>query len=160
MSKLVYQSSKTYTHAQGLSCCFRQHKADSHCRFLHGYALSVRVVFEGVVNDPSESGLDHRNWVVDVGALKKLKQFLEEQFDHKTIIASSDPYIEDFKFLASREIIDLKIEPVVGCEAFCDRIYAFIDEYIIPEYRGRVVLREVEVREHDGNGAKMVLVDD
>ena len=43
-----YVSTKTYGHEVGLSCAFRQHKADSHCAKLHGYALSVKVEFEAM----------------------------------------------------------------------------------------------------------------
>jgi 6-pyruvoyltetrahydropterin/6-carboxytetrahydropterin synthase len=45
---------------------FRQWKAeDTHCKFLHGYAVSFRVWFEGE--------LDHRNWVWDFGGMKRSK---------------------------------------------------------------------------------------
>jgi 6-pyruvoyltetrahydropterin/6-carboxytetrahydropterin synthase len=36
---------KTYGHELGLSACFRQHRAKSHCRFLHGYPLSFTFTF-------------------------------------------------------------------------------------------------------------------
>ncbi len=50
----------------GYSTVFRQWKAeDTHCRFLHGYAISFRVWFEGE--------LDHRNWVWDFGGMKRSK---------------------------------------------------------------------------------------
>ena len=42
----VWRSTKTYGHEEGLSCCFRQWRAThSHCRLLHGYALSFRLTF-------------------------------------------------------------------------------------------------------------------
>ena len=41
-----WQVTKTYGHDLGLSCCFRQWGASSHCRFLHGYALSFSFTFE------------------------------------------------------------------------------------------------------------------
>ena len=74
----MYQSGKTYGHEVGFSCAFRQHKAQSHCKFLHGYALSFKFIFEA-------DELDARNWVVDFGSLKSLKGWLENTFDHKTI---------------------------------------------------------------------------
>lgn len=46
-NELVYRSTKTYGHNAGLSCAFRQWKANSHCKYLHGYALSFKFVFEG-----------------------------------------------------------------------------------------------------------------
>ena len=60
---------KTYTSTKlfdGYSTCFRQWKAKgTHCQFLHGYAVSFRVWFEG--------DLDHRNWVFDFGGMKRAK---------------------------------------------------------------------------------------
>lgn len=32
----LYQSTKTYGHDRGFSCAFRQWRADSHCRLIHG----------------------------------------------------------------------------------------------------------------------------
>jgi 6-pyruvoyltetrahydropterin/6-carboxytetrahydropterin synthase len=80
----MHYSTKTYGAEVGLSSCFRQHKAQSHCRLLHGYAMSFSFKFGALV-------LDERNWVVDFGGLKGLKAILEETFDHKTIIAEDDP---------------------------------------------------------------------
>ena len=34
-----FLSSKKYGHDRGLSTAFRQWRADSHCRFMHGYSL-------------------------------------------------------------------------------------------------------------------------
>ena len=43
---MTYKSTKTHGHAIGLSAAFRQWRADSHCKYLHGYALAVKFVFE------------------------------------------------------------------------------------------------------------------
>ena len=56
----VFRSTKTYGHEMGFSCAFRQHRADSHCRLVHGYALAFHFEFEA-------TELDVRNWVVDFG---------------------------------------------------------------------------------------------
>lgn len=154
MSRLVFQSTKTYTHAQGLSCCFRQWRAThSHCSRLHGYAIQVKMVFEALE-------LDERNWVVDFGGLKEVKQFLTDNFDHKTLVARDDPQLSMFRELEIANVIDLNIVPNVGCEAFAEMIYAFVNDEIIPRYSERVLLRSVEVREHESNSALIVLQDD
>ena len=79
----MYKSTKTFGHEIGLSACFRQWRADSHCRFLHGYALAIKFVF-------AANELDVRNWVVDFGSLKSLKSQLEDTFDHKLLVAEND----------------------------------------------------------------------
>ena len=81
---MTYYSTKTYGHNIGLSAVFRQPHADhSHCRFLHGYSLAFKFTF-------GCSSLDHRNWAVDFGGLKPLKNWLEDTFDHKTVIDIND----------------------------------------------------------------------
>ena len=35
----MYRSTKTYGNERGLSCAFRQWRADSHCNLIHGYSL-------------------------------------------------------------------------------------------------------------------------
>ena len=77
---MVFESEKTYTHSQGLSCAFRQWRADSHCKYIHGYALQVKITFRSAT-------LDDRNWVQDFGGLTQLKTWLTEWFDHKMIVA-------------------------------------------------------------------------
>ena len=52
----MYNSTKTYGHDVGLSCSFRQWRAQSHCSKVHGYALSVKFTF-------AAEKLDERNWV-------------------------------------------------------------------------------------------------
>ena len=53
-----FLSSKKYGHERGLSAAFRQWRAVSHCRFMHGYSLEFEFVF-------GTHQLDENNWVVD-----------------------------------------------------------------------------------------------
>lgn len=155
---LFYASTKTYTHSIGLSACFRQWRAHSHCRFLHGYALEVKFTF--VAND-----LDQTNWVVDFGSLKSLKGWLEDTFDHKLLVAEDDPCREfiwsmtgtrgtNLGTVAEHKIADVRVVPATGCEAFARMIYEYAEQWLIDNgYSPRVTLWEVEVREHAGNSA-------
>jgi 6-pyruvoyltetrahydropterin/6-carboxytetrahydropterin synthase len=142
----MFISTKTYSHNVGLSCCFRQWRAkDSHCRFLHGYALSVKLKFKGE--------LDHRNWVYNFGDLKEVKKWLEDLLDHKTVIAEDDPELETFKQLDKQGLIQLRVIPSVGCEKFSEYIFDYIANYVKERTNDRVKLFEVEVKEHDSNSA-------
>lgn len=148
---LRYQSSKTYNHSVGLSCCFRQWRADhSHCSKLHGYALKVELVWEG--------DLDNRNWVMDFGGLKQVKKFLEDTFDHKTVVAEDDPNLDDFKYMARQGNLDLTIVPAVGCEKFAELIFRTVDDMFTrsPSQPNWPLLQSVQVWEHEGNSAKVV----
>lgn len=143
----MYRSTKTYGHEVGLSCAFRQWRAQSHCSKIHGYALSVKVVFK------SEQ-LDFRNWVVDFGSLKSFKTFLEDTFDHKLIVAEDDPDIEKIRELGLLSIADLVIVENTGCEAFSHIIYEYAEMWLVDNgYSPRVSIESVEVREHGANSA-------
>lgn len=143
----MYEVTKTYGHEMGLSCCFRQWRAESHCRFMHGYALSVVMTFEA-------DTLDARNWVMDFGGLKSVKQFLIDTFDHKTLVAKDDPHLVAFDHLRMRGLIDLVFVDDTGCEAFAKLIFDQINLQIaVGALKTDARLVKVEVKEHAGNAA-------
>ena len=147
-----FKSTKLF---DGYSACFRQWKAEgTHCRFLHGYAVSFRVWFEG--------RLDERNWVFDFGGMKRAKNsidgmspkdFFTYLLDHTTIIAEDDPYLEHFKKMDEDGIIQLRILPSVGCERFAEYLYHKINDFLKRETDFRVKAVKVEVYEHERNSA-------
>lgn len=147
-----YQSTKLF---DGYSACFRQWKAEgTHCRFLHGYAVSFRVWFEGE--------LDERNWVWDFGGMKRAKgniegltpkAFFDYLLDHTTIVAEDDPYLPLFKQMDNEGIIQLRILPSVGCERFAEYLYGKINTFLSQETNSRVRATKVEVYEHERNSA-------
>ena len=143
----MYKSSKTYGHEVGLSSCFRQHRADSHCRFLHGYALSVHFEFEA-------DELDHNNWVIDFGGLKSMKEWLADNFDHRLILASDDPHMEELSCLEDFGLAQIIVLDNVGCEAFAERIGHYAERWLEEnDHAPRVRLSGVTVREHGANSA-------
>lgn len=141
------RSTKTFTPEVGLSCAFRQWRAHSHCRFLHGYALGIKLEF-------CATELDHCGWVVDFGGLKGFKQVLETIFDHKTLVAKDDPQLGQFQEMARLGIIDLQVVPATGCEAFARLIYDLAEGWLHDAgFSPRVWLASVEVSEHGANSA-------
>ena len=143
----IYKSTKQYGHEMGLSCCFRQWKASSHCRYLHGYALAVRFIFEA-------EELDERNWVVDFGSLKTMKAWLESVFDHTLIVAQDDPKRHILLALAEHDIAKVVFVERVGCETFAKLIFDYTESWLtINGYTPRCTLRSVEVKEHGSNSA-------
>lgn len=148
---MTFRSTKTYGHDIGLSACFRQWKATSHCSALHGYALAVHLEFEA-------DALDDRNWVLDFGALKPVKAWLAETFDHKTLVAANDPHIAEFERLHAAGIIDMVVVAATGCEAFARMIADYVQVWLVGAgHAPRVRLAEVHVREHGANSAKVIL---
>lgn len=149
---MKFQSTKLF---DGYSACFRQWKAEgTHCRFLHGYAVSFRVWFEGE--------LDERNWVWDFGGMKRAKgniegmspkAFFEYLLDHTTIVAEDDPYLPLFTQMHNEGIIQLRILPATGCERFAEYLHLKINTFLSEETDGRVRATKVEVYEHERNSA-------
>lgn len=148
-----YGSSKTYCHSIGLSCCFRQWRAESHCRFLHGYAIQVRLDF-------ATRELDVRNWAVDFGSLKSFKGWLEDLLDHKTLVASDDPELGTFQELAQKGLIQLREVPSTGCEALARMIWEYGEQWLQDNGYNHIVLTKVTINEHDANGASYGLIGD
>ena len=147
-----FQSTKLF---DGYSCVFRQWRADgTHCRFLHGYGVSFRIWFEGE--------LDHRNWVWDFGGMKRAKTaidglnpkvWMDYMFDHTTVVAQDDPFLDGFKRMDSDGIIQLRIIPAVGAEQFAKFVYDKINPFVQEETNGRVQIAQVEFMEHNKNTA-------
>lgn len=144
---MPYISTKTFGHDVGLSACFRQWRAESHCRHLHGYALAVRFEFEADV-------LDVRNWVVDFGSLKSLRGWLEDTFDHTLLVAEDDPLKDELCGLAGLDLCRAVVVPATGCEAFAELIYGATQVWLKDNgYAPRCRLRSVTVSEHGANSA-------
>jgi 6-pyruvoyltetrahydropterin/6-carboxytetrahydropterin synthase len=143
----IYRSTKTYGHSEGLSCCFRQWRAEhSHCKLVHGYSLAFKFVF-------STCELDERGWCYDFGDLKEIRAWLHAMFDHTMLVADDDPHLGKFRILAAEGLVDLRIVPAVGCEGTAKFVFDHVSKFIAQRTNGRVWLESVEVSEHSGNSA-------
>ena len=142
-----FQSTKTFDHNIGLSCAFRQWRADSHCSYIHGYALNFKFVF-------GSDSLDEKNWVFGFGDLKEIKKWLEHMFDHTCCVAADDPELETFKLMHEKKMIDLRVlEKGVGCERTAEFVGEYVNDYVKNHSNGRCWLESCEVREHSANSA-------
>ena len=150
-----FQSSKVF---DGFSTVFRQHKAEgTHCRFIHGYGISFKVYFEGE--------LDGRNWVWDFGGMKRAKtqidgmnpkEWMEYMFDHTTIIAEDDPFLEAFRKMDDAGAAQIRVIPATGAERFSEYIFNKLNEFVQEETDGRVRVIKVKFMEHGKNAAYYV----
>ena len=147
-----FQSTKIF---DGFSTVFRQWKAtDTHCKFLHGYAVEFKVTFEG--------DLDYRNWVWDFGGIKRsktkidgmsAKEWMDYTFDHTTVIANDDPELKIFTEMDRSGIIQLRILEATGAEKFSEYIFNKLNEFVIQETDSRVKIIRVEFSENKKNTA-------
>lgn len=146
-----YISTKTYK--QIAPVAYRQWRADSHCSMIHGYALSFHIEFEC-------DTLDARNWCMDFGGLKPLKEKLEDWFDHTLLVAEDDPNKDDLINLGKLGIAKITFVEKTGCEGIADFLYDYINYDFLPSYgkdtADRVWCCKVEVRETDSNMAMRV----
>ena len=144
---MPFLSTKTYGHDVGISCAFRQWRANSHCRYVHGYALAFTFLF-------AAKCLDDKNWVIDFGGLKALKSDLEDIFDHSFVVAHDDPQIEYFRNGQDLGVLRLIETQAVGCEKFAELAYQVGEQWLINNKQDdRVRLVSVEVKEHGANSA-------
>ena len=144
---MSYQSTKLIELG---SAAFRQPRAESHCKFVHGYRLTAKVWF-------SADELDGNNWVVDFGGLKNLKKQLEDVFDHKLIVSKDDPLLPEFQDLHNKGGVDLVVlDDGVGIEKFAELTHRIANSFVEnnSDYHSRGVrCFKVEVFEHEKNSA-------
>jgi len=147
-----FQSTKVF---DGFSTCFRQWRATTtHCQYLHGYGVSIKLWFEGQ--------LDNRNWVWDFGGMKRAegkidgmnpKEWFDYMFDHTVVMSKDDPALETFRDLDKQGYIRLREVPATGAERFAQFVYEKVNPFIMAETNARVRITKVEFREHDKNSA-------
>ncbi len=145
---MPYRSTKSYPDLGPVA--YRQHRAQSHCNLIHGYSLSFKFTFES-------DTLDARNWVVDFGSLRPLKQILEDNFDHTLLVAEDDPHLDWYKEAQARGIARIIELPALGCEAISDMVFEVTEQWLKDAgYGDRVRVVEVEVMEHSRNSAMRI----
>ncbi len=149
----MFISTKTYGAERGFAVAYRQWRAESHCRLIHGYALGFHFEFECADTD-----LDARNWVVDFGGVRTLKDKLDDWFDHTLLVAEDDPEFSTFEMLHNKKLCKMVVVERTGCEGLSKFLADYINEYWLEEngYKDRVRLRKVEVRETPSNAAMWV----
>lgn len=143
MNPKLFRSTKRFT---GFPCTHRQWKAESHCRFVHGY--SREFYFEFAASELTQEG-----WVVDFGGLKEIKNWLDEVFDHTFLAAQDDPELESFKELDKKGLIQLRVLPNPGMEGTALYVYEQASKLLEKLYGKRAWITKVEVRENEKNSA-------
>lgn len=151
LQPVVYKYVSTKEYHDAFPCAYRQWRADSNCRLIHGYSFSMKFYF-------GTNELDARNWSVDYGGLRELKHFLEDKFDHCLLVSSDDPELEIYQELEKRKMAKVTVLPKLGCEGLADMLYKFINGVFIPDNWGpgeaeRIWCFRVEVRETQSNMA-------
>jgi 6-pyruvoyltetrahydropterin/6-carboxytetrahydropterin synthase len=95
---------------------------------------------------------------MDFGDLKWVKKWLEEQWDHRMLIASDDPLLERWREMHDVGGISLNIMDVTkgwgpGIEASCKFVFDNINPKIKETTNDRVWIHRIEIFEHEFNSA-------
>jgi 6-pyruvoyltetrahydropterin/6-carboxytetrahydropterin synthase len=149
-----YTSEKTF---DNFSVALRQWKAKhSMCQLLHGYALEFTVTFAS--NEPEiDKQLDDMNWVVDYGSFKKppqgngLRAWLDDMFDHTTLIEKDDPYLDYFQSGAMEGVMKLIVMDKMGAESIAKLVFDKFNERLSQIDAGRCRVVKVICRENKTN---------
>lgn len=138
----MIKSTKLFT---DFPCTHRAWRDEGHCRFVHGYSRSFHFTF--VCNQTDKNG-----WVMDFSGLKKVRAFLSYWFDHTFLVAEDDPYLELFKSLNDKGLIQLRIMSNPSMEGTANFVLKEAQNIINTIVSGRIVLIEkVEVFENEKN---------
>ena len=138
-----FRSTKTF---HNLPCAHRRWRHTGHCAHVHGYSRSFTLVFRCV--ERTENG-----FVMDFGALKPVKEFLEAHYDHTLLLDADDPLLPRFRELESAGACRLVVYEDVGMEGSALFVYEWVSRWIEESTEGRVELESVECRENDKNSA-------
>lgn len=150
-----YKSTKIF---ENYSVALRQHKAShSHCELLHGYALKFYVEFEPITSTNGYEGLDDMNWVVDFGGFKDaprgngLKAWMDDMFDHTTLIEKDDPYLDIFQQLEQMGILKLRIMEKMGAESLARLVFDKFTDTLSKNDGARCRVTKVICNENENN---------
>ena len=151
-----YLSAKNF---DNFSVALRQHKAQhSHCKLLHGYAFEIKVWFASNESDIDKQ-LDDMNWIVDYGGFKKppqgngLREWLDNMFDHTTLIEKDDPYLDIFQQLEQMGICKLIVMDKMGAESVARLVYDKFNERLSKTDGARCKVVKVECFENKNNSS-------
>lgn len=135
----------------------RNWNSGTRCARIHGYARTVEITI--VARE-----LDDRQWVMDLGNLRFIRDELVEMWDHKQLVADNDPLLEDFKRLEDKGALSLTILDHSrgwgpGLEGSCQHLYDTFREKVREASNGRCHISKVEIWEKSENRAALVIED-
>lgn len=146
----TFKSTKIF---DNFSVALRQHKAGhSHCQLLHGYALKFKVWFSSIEEEEGLQ-LDEMSWIVDFGIFSRngLKDWLNSQFDHTTLIEKDDPQLESFEWMQELGLLKLVVLDSMGAESVAKMVFEKFNTVFANTEGGRVKVTKVECFENDKN---------
>ena len=140
----TFTSTKTF---KSFPCTHRQPAHKGHCKYIHGYDRDFVFHFKCSKLEPDT------HFVVEFGgkAMKALKAWLEDTFDHTFLANEDDPELELFKELEKKELIQLRTLPNVSMEGTAIACLKKANQLLNDLEGDRAWCYKVEVRENEKN---------
>lgn len=148
-------STHTVTKRYSEICVSHRHwRAKTHCALIHGYARTVEFT---IGCDQLEEG-----WVIDLGQIRFIRNFLEETWDHRLLVSDDDPLLPELKSLEAKGGLNLHImDTSKGWGPTLEESCKFLADSINPKIREitnhRCRLIKVEIWEKTDNRAALIL---
>jgi len=125
-----------------LPAAHRQPNHNGHCRLIHGHNWGWDITF-------ACRALDANGFVIDVGQLHVVKQFLVNHFDHTLLLNSDDPLLTQVPWEAMGGMCIAKVVDVPNCgmEGLAEFVFKQINTLIktTTAFPIDVTRRQVEV---------------
>lgn len=125
----------------------RQPKHPGHCSLIHGHNWTFTFEFFAHVPDPDTG------FVIDFGgeAMKKLKVWLEERFDHTLVLNFTDPEYPLFHALDAKHLVSLLGVADCSCEGIAMYLHRELNECLAVWTNKNVEILIVTVAENERN---------
>jgi 6-pyruvoyltetrahydropterin/6-carboxytetrahydropterin synthase len=121
----------------------RQHRHAGHCRYVHGHSWTIRATF-------SADALDAHGFVVDFGALKYLKRWIDEHLDHAIMLGRDDP-LAPAMIAAAPDAFKVVWVETASAEGLAQHVYEAFAGLVQRHEDGRVRVTRIEVWEDPRN---------
>lgn len=135
--------SKTY---RDIPLSHRQPRHPGRCSRIHGHSWTITLTF-------GAETLDEHGFIVDFGELHYLSDWIDEHFDHATVVASDDPRLDELQTLADSCLLKLSLVDNASCEGIAKHLYETFQPMVAENTDGRARLVSVELHEDSRNSA-------
>jgi 6-pyruvoyltetrahydropterin/6-carboxytetrahydropterin synthase len=130
----MYETSKEFNHDLGLTAIYRLWRSQTKQHRLRGASLAFEMVF-GV------GSLDEQDWLIEIGGLAPVEDFLVLNFDHTVLVAKDDPQREVFCELDRCGLARLRVIEGCGVEAVARYVYDWVSNWLHALHPGVTLLR-------------------
>lgn len=124
----------------------RQPNHTGNCGLLHGHTWSIQLTI-------GAHALDACCFVLDLGDMKYIKDWIHTHLDHACVLAATDPLIELFRSMQPA-VCKLYVVEHCSCEGMALHLGTIFNEKILQHSNNRAFLVAIEVSEDSVNSAR------